>query len=181
MHRPDPQHRVHISDTAFRADLLVTSFPSSDDNIKILIDVTGTHPTTSRMSFPHYNKAGAAAELAHRRKLEAYQKHFSFPPTELNIFAFETNGALSVASENLLRFAAQHRCSTQGSNYPRTLQSYYQRISHAIQTGRANQINTVRSQLALRQSQLLQTPLPIRATYRQVLAHRVQGAVPPSQ
>ena len=47
MHRPNPHHRVHISDKRFRADLVVTSFLSSDTDIKLLIDVTGTHPTTS--------------------------------------------------------------------------------------------------------------------------------------
>ena len=174
MHRPNPHHRVHISDKRFRADLVVTSFPSSNTDIKLLIDVTGTHPTSTH-NHPYYNKAGAAAELAQKRKHTAYSKHFIFQPNNLTIFSFETNGALSVASQNLLRFAAQHRCATHGDNYARTLQSYYQRISHAIQTGRANQINTIRSQLALRPSQLLQAPIPPRATYRQVLAHRVQG------
>ena len=181
--RPHRHQNIH-KDRNYRADLLVQTNLASDNDpdsspFKLLIDVTGVHPTAA-YAFKHYAKGGDAAQQAEEKKLAAYKKHFQFQPNDLIIFAFETNGALSVASENLLRTAAQNRAATHGDEYPRTLQCYYQQISHAVQTGRGNQINTTRSHLSLRANQRLSTRLSRSAKFSEVLAHRVLTLPPPT-
>jgi len=176
--RPHRHQNIH-KDVNYRADLLVQTNSASDNDpdsspFKILVDVTGSHATAA-YAYKHYVKAGDAAQQAEEKKRAAYNKHFLFQPNELVIFAFETNGALSVASENLLRTAAQNRAATHGDEYPRTLQCYYQQISHAVQTGRGNQINTTRNHLSLRPDQRLPTRISRSAKFTEVLAHRVQG------
>jgi len=166
-------------DPRFRADILLT--PTLSESLKgakeVLYDCTEVHPT-SEYALKDYEKGGDAAEAAEKRKYGLYGKQFIFNKDQLTIIAWETNGALSVATQQLLRSAATYKSISLGVDYARTLQCYFQQLSHAIHIGRANATLTAAEKVVLRPEQRLDPtdpnfrPLTNKSTFQQVQAQR---------
>ena len=166
-------------DARFRADILLT--PTLSEALKgakeILYDCTEVHPT-SGYALKNYEKGGDAAEAAEKRKYDLYGKQFIFDKDQLTIIAWETNGALSVATQQLLRSAATYKSNSLGVDYARTLQCYFQQLSHAIHLGRANATLSAVEKVVLRPEQRLDPngpnfkALTNKSTFKQVQAQR---------
>ena len=94
------------------------------------------------------------------------------------MIAWETNGALSVATQQLLRSAATYKSISLGVDYARTLQCYFQQLSHAIHLGRANATLSAVEKVVLRPEQRLDPngpnfrALTNKSTFKQVQAQR---------
>jgi hypothetical protein len=135
--------------TGFRSDIHIKNLhPSNGESPNMLIDVTIAHPG-SKEYVHKYEKAGYAGDCRSlKKRLEASSRFKISDETigKFTVFGIDSYGGFGSEAYSILQDIAKICSSKQtGKSYSDTINFYYQRVSVALQTARAMQLEIMRS------------------------------------
>jgi hypothetical protein len=137
--------------TEYRSDIHIQNLhPSNGESPNTLIDVTIAHPG-SKEYINKYEKAGYAGDCRTlKKRLDATSRFKISDETigKFTVFGIDSYGGFGSEAYSILQDIAKIS-SQKGKSYSETLNFYYQRVSVALQTARAKQLEIMRSNVLL--------------------------------
>jgi hypothetical protein len=139
--------------TEFRSDIHIKNLhPSNGESPSTLIDVTVAHPG-SKEYIDKYDKAGYAGDCRSLKKRIEASSRFKISNESIGkftVFGIDSYGGFGSEAYSILQVIAKICSSKQtGKSYSETINFYYQRVSVALQTARAMQLEIMRSNVLL--------------------------------
>jgi hypothetical protein len=141
----------HPLTTEFRSDILIQSLqPNPEQASNLLVDVTIAHPA-SKEYVNNYKYSGFAGDIrAIKKRLDA-SSHFQISDesiAEFTVFGIDSYGGFGNEAFSLVKRFSR-LCTDNNNSYSERFQFFLQRLSIALQTARAAQVEIMRSNVIL--------------------------------